>query len=43
MLDWSARDVYGHFGQYSYTLEDYGLTRDTVDAAFSAYIQRFGT
>jgi hypothetical protein len=42
MRDWAAADVYGHFGQYSYTLEDYGLSRDVVDAAFGGYIERFG-
>ena len=41
MRDWSEGDLYGSFGSYSYTLEQYGLTCKIIDDAFAEYRQRF--
>ena len=42
MRNWEAREsAYGSFGHYSYTLEQYGLTREIIDSAFSEYNRRF--
>jgi Sulfotransferase family len=39
--EWEVQDIYGSFGSYSYTLEQYGLTREVIDAAFTEYNRRF--
>lgn len=41
MKDWATKDAYGHFGEYSYSLEDYGLSKDAIESQFSEYIQKF--
>ena len=37
MLAWEARNPQHQRGSYSYKMEDYGLTREMIDAAFSEY------
>lgn len=41
MRDWEQKNPLHGFGSYKYTLEQYGLTVDQVDAAFAGYLQRF--
>jgi hypothetical protein len=41
MLAWEARNPQHQRGGYSYKMEDYGLTRDMIDAAFIEYNRRF--
>ena len=41
MLKWSADNPQGQFGSYSYSLENYGLTRADIDAAFGGFEPRF--
>jgi hypothetical protein len=42
MRAWSEADIYGSLGRYSYTLEQYGLRSEAIDAAFSEYKHYIG-
>lgn len=39
---WRAENPQGKRGRHEYTLEEYGLDRQTVSAAFSSYTERYG-
>lgn len=41
MLDWEQAHPQHHAGSYSYTLEDYGLTREGLNEAFAEYVRKF--
>lgn len=41
MRTWDKNNPQGQFGKYSYNPENYGLTREAIDRAFSDCIQRF--
>lgn len=41
LKEYNRRNAPGKFGSHEYTLEEYGLTREEVVAAFSEYIDRF--
>jgi sulfotransferase family protein len=41
LADYRTRNAPGAFGAHSYTLEEYGLSADSVGAAFKDYIERF--
>jgi hypothetical protein len=40
--DYLAENPRDKHGTHRYTLEDFGLDRDEVDAAFAPYRERFG-
>jgi Sulfotransferase family len=42
LLKWSAENPKDRFGKNIYTLERYGLTRESVERAFGDYIKQFG-
>jgi len=41
MLKWEKDNEQHQFGKYKYSLEEFGLTDETVDKAFEEYIRRF--
>lgn len=41
MLEWEKAHPQHHAGSYSYRMEDYGLTKESIDAAFREYNERF--
>jgi hypothetical protein len=41
VVAWRADNPQGKRGRHDYTLEEYGLDRETVAEAFSAYTERF--
>ena len=42
MLNWDAENPKDRFGKNVYSLEQYGLTRKTVESAFHDYVEQFG-
>ena len=42
MVAWERNNPQHKDGRFSYALEDYGMTRDRVEAAFGPYLERFG-
>jgi hypothetical protein len=42
MRAWNETDIYGSLGRYSYGLEQYGITSDAIDTAFSEYQRYLG-
>lgn len=43
MLDWNEQHPKDRFGKNTYTMERYGLTRNTIEAAFPEYIKQFSS
>ncbi len=41
IADWERANPQGKHGQHVYALEDFGLSRDDIEQAFRAYIERF--
>ena len=41
MRDWEQDNEQGKHGQHRYSLEEFGLSGQIVDQAFSEYIRRF--
>ncbi len=41
IAEYTRRNAQGAFGEHRYTAEEYGLTKDTIRAAFADYCERF--
>jgi hypothetical protein len=42
MLNWERENPQHRFGRMSYSLDQYGLTRERIEDTFASYLERFG-